>query len=62
MKSDSKIIIYKTFNKSNAGSNKNEMKKCPFCGYEMRQIVGSNVKVCSNRNCTKNQSFFILMK
>ena len=62
MRVDNNILIYKTSDKPSKQPDKKEQYKCPFCGYTMKQVEGSNVKVCSNKKCKRSQSFYKLMK
>jgi len=34
--------------------------RCPFCGHILKQIEGSNIKICTNKNCERGQSFYKL--
>ena len=62
MRVENNILIYKTSDKPNKQPDKKEPYKCPFCGYIMKQVDGSNVKVCSNNKCKRSQCFYKLMK
>jgi len=49
--------LYKSFNKNMWSAP----KRCPFCGHVLKQIDGSNIKICVNKDCESSQDFYKLV-
>lgn len=64
MKIESNMFVYRVDNNPQRRSKDkrwNTSDKCPFCGYVLQHVDGSNIKVCTNENCNRNQSFYQLL-